>query len=911
MPRAASARNLDALKIKEDITTSVSRAIKPLELPDIVTFAENEHFCGKKLYPRQRTLLRLMYADLDHMTNYDYDVIEQWRNDFYIGNDRIGCSPDIWERLNWLKENEYPHFAEIEFIGGRRGGKGHLGGIVGAYQAWKMITLDNPQWVYGIDLRKDLYSFITATNQSQARDYQFKDIAETISNAPCFEDYISTNKGLWLSLRTPADKRQIAELEKRKVTMDREVASLRFVALSSNSRAGRGAACFSLFFDEMAHMMTGTEGPQTAEEVYKALTPSLGQLGKDALIYIPTSPYCLAPGTKVLTDNLRWVGVETLKVGDGVVGFDEFQIQGNGRCWRKSKVTETQIIQAPTFEVKTTGPSVTSTGEHLWLAKRPYESTYRWMKTKDLKPGYEIGDIGTWEYDESRDAGYLAGFFDGEGHIPGNRKQGVYAGAAQNPGAVLNEVMRIMDEKEIDYWTTYKRKADVTVNLGIQGGIGPQMAFMGSIRPLRLMDKFMGRLEGTRIYGKKSKRATVLSVEEVGVQDVVALGTSTNTLMAEGLFSHNSKVGAAYSIYQDALKITEDGKPENPEMLMVQLPSWSPYEDWNNPKVVAVGTFRAAPMVLDDQALRLEERDLDAFKVEKRAQWAEVINAYLSPKMVDNMFKPIVTADGGTRVLENHTPGVMRWVYRGHADPSQSQANFAMAIGHTENFTTIEINDETGEEEPTTQAHVVFDWLHVWKPSNYEDHQLDYLQVEKELVEIIMQFRTLKNFSFDQYGGFVTVPYLKSHLRTNKHEARVHQSTATNKTNQLRAERFKSALGMGWIHAPKDELAPDGESLLEQELKFLQVKNGTVVKQDIGPVTTKDLADCVMEVSSELLSDQIDRVHRNRLLSGTRLATGAQGGYHTGMEMPPEPGSARDRLGQLSRDRFARRSYGV
>src|SRR4051812_19187155 len=104
MPRAASAKNLDSLRFTEDLSSEVTKALKPPTLPDIVEFAESEHFCNKRLYPRQRTLLRLFYADVDHMDAYDRDVIEQWRESFYVGSDRIGVSQDIWERIKWIKD---------------------------------------------------------------------------------------------------------------------------------------------------------------------------------------------------------------------------------------------------------------------------------------------------------------------------------------------------------------------------------------------------------------------------------------------------------------------------------------------------------------------------------------------------------------------------------------------------------------------------------------------------------------------------------------------------------------------------------------------------------------------------------------------------------------------------------------
>lgn len=662
MPRTSESKNIEALKIDEALTHTFTQSLIPTEPPDISEFAQGEFFCHKKLYPRQLTILKLIYADVEHFTDYDYTVIDKWRNGFYFGDERIGVSPDIFERIKWLRDNGRPHFREIEFIGGRRGGKGHLGGILGAYQSYKMICRKSPQRHYGIDPAKDLYCFVTATNLQQAEGQQFKDIAETISSSRCFEKHIATNKNRWLSLRTDADKLRIAEYARRNVSVEREIATIKIMAQSSNSRAGRGAATFQLFFDEMAHMLTGTEGPQTAEEVYKALTPSLDQCRPDQMIYIPTSPY--------------------------------------------------------------------------------------------------------------------------------------------------------------------------------------------------------------------------------------------------------TKVGAAFDIYQDGLRMSDDGAPENPDVFVIQLPSWDPYEDWEDPHIWSMYNngkpYLPPPQLFDDAAQRLEKRDPESFKVERRAQWAEVINAYLNPKIVDRMFDPIQVA-GMPRVLYNHTPGLNRWVYRGHADPSDSQANFAVAIGHTEPVN--EVDEESGEI--MTMSHVFFDWLHVFKPEDYEDHQVDYMEVNDEIVEILLQFPSLKDFSYDQYGGYIAVPLLKTELRKRRHHSRVHEATFTEKSNRIRAERFKSAIGMGWVHSPRDQLGNDNNCLLEQELKFLQVKSGRIIKQTIGPVTTKDLADCVMEVSSELLKDQIDRLERGRALSGTRLAVGAQGGYHSGAELPPTPGTARDRLGKYGGDRLKRKQYGV
>ena len=57
----------------------------------------------------------------------------------------------------------------------------------------------------------------------------------------------------------------------------------------------------------------------------------------------------------------------------------------------------------------------------------------------------------------------------------------------------------------------------------------------------------------------------------------------------------------------------------------------------------------------------------------------------------------------------------------------------------------------------------------------------------------------------------------------------------------------------------KDDFADEGQSLLELELKFLQEKHGKVDRQEIGPVQTKDLADAVMVVTTDLLHESLDR----------------------------------------------------
>ena len=650
MPKITRNSNANILKGQQDFFEIAKKSLKETpEIPDIVTFAEHPDFLGRRLYPRQKTLLRLICLETEHMTDYDYEVIDQWTKNFDRNGVSIGVSPDVLERVDYLKANGYKHFREVINITGRRGGKGHIGGIIGAYINWGLIMLDDPQWHYGIDKSKDMYMFCVATNIQQAKQFQFADLANTIIDAPCFQPYIADSKEHFLALRTPADIRRIAAFEARGLRPSRLIASVRNMAVTSNSKASRGAAAFGVMFDEFAHMLVGTGGARTSEEVYNAITPALDQFGKDGFIYVPTSPF--------------------------------------------------------------------------------------------------------------------------------------------------------------------------------------------------------------------------------------------------------TKVGKAYNLYESALERSEENTPAYPDMMMAQLPSWGPYEDWDDPRATGGFNFRAAPQTYDEAMQRLEKREPDAFKVERLSQWAEVTNAYLNPKMVERMFEPFQDASGEWRELEPQYEGRFSIVYHGHCDPSKSGANTAAMICHVEKIP----DPEDGEE----WYHIIVDWMKVWNPEDYEDNQLDYEQIEEELVDILCQFRTTKVFSFDQYGAFVTLPRLKKRLKqvNPPHKVIVREEKFTKESNMRRAEKFKSAIGMNWVHSYRDNYGPDGTSLLEQELKFLQEINGRVTKQKFGPIRTEDLSDCLMVCVESLLEDNFVRLEMRDRLSNTDLYAGAQGGYHTRNGADTTPMSARQKLQRFGSSR--------
>src|ERR1035441_9769367 len=99
-----------------NLLDQVSANLDPKRI-GIVEFSESDEFCNKRLYPRQKLLLKLMF--LEELTDKEEDVLNYWIQGGRR-NTEIQISPKIRERVQYLRENEFPHFREIVLAGGRR-----------------------------------------------------------------------------------------------------------------------------------------------------------------------------------------------------------------------------------------------------------------------------------------------------------------------------------------------------------------------------------------------------------------------------------------------------------------------------------------------------------------------------------------------------------------------------------------------------------------------------------------------------------------------------------------------------------------------------------------------------------------------------------------------------------------------
>lgn len=266
---------------------------------------------------------------------------------------------------------------------------------------------------------------------------------------------------------------------------------------------------------------------------------------------------CVAPETRVLTSDLRWVEVGSVQIGDALAGFEEHGLPNRRRKWKRAEITSARRLIRPCYKLTfASGAVVTCSSEHRWLVKSHHSGVGNdiWLSTADLKSGLsQVKRVfDPWEIERSYDAGWLAAAWDGEGSLSHSNQgsenrsgkgriclqltfvQSVnssmlaeFKGRLTNLLGAANPIIRTMFKDHPRY------QAAETVTLASQRAI---LTALGRIRPNRLLAK----LDWSKIGSLVGTPDLLVEKADVGNRLVVALTTSTGTFIAEGLASHNS-----------------------------------------------------------------------------------------------------------------------------------------------------------------------------------------------------------------------------------------------------------------------------------------------------------------------------------------------------------------------------------
>ena len=266
--------------------------------------------------------------------------------------------------------------------------------------------------------------------------------------------------------------------------------------------------------------------------------------------HIITSP-CVSPSTRLLTADLRWVCAGDLLVGDRLFAFDEYGagVTGRGfsarRRYQWAEVTFAQPARKRCVRVVlANGDDVVVTEDHPWLAHlTPGYTSPLWLRSDGLRPGASevLLQVRPWQENHSWDAGWLAGMFDGEGSLSFGQHGSPKLQLCQVEGPVNDAVERRL--RELGHSVNVIPRADIpgrkpVINTYVNGGVPGMLTALGSLRPERLLRKFM---EGDAAQATlQPQRVRVVAVEPVGMRDIAGIETSSGTFIAEGYLQHNT-----------------------------------------------------------------------------------------------------------------------------------------------------------------------------------------------------------------------------------------------------------------------------------------------------------------------------------------------------------------------------------
>lgn len=303
--------------------------------------------------------------------------------------------------------------------------------------------------------------------------------------------------------------------------------------------------------------------------------------------------YCPEVSTPVLTADLTYIPAGKVTAGMKLVGFDEDRPgKGSHRRFRESVVLDAEELTMDCVRVELSdGTSVTCTPDHQWLVLTAGRRT-EWKRTDELVDTDTLHRLcSVWgPLERTYEVGYLAAAFDGEGSlgiVDGRLRNITFA---QRDNAMLAEVKRCLTVLGFEYQTYeyegYGTNGDV-VSLHLRGGRDEHMRFLGTVRPLRLLDKHKVELWGTvgrHDYNGDMEHPKVVCVTPVGKRQVMAIKTSTGTYVADGLASHNCNEW----ILEKGMFVSEARLESLYHPRMRIVPQW-----WDSPIVVGIDVARS------------------------------------------------------------------------------------------------------------------------------------------------------------------------------------------------------------------------------------------------------------------------------------------------------------------------------
>ena len=254
--------------------------------------------------------------------------------------------------------------------------------------------------------------------------------------------------------------------------------------------------------------------------------------------------------SKILTADLRYIKAKDIKIGERVIGFKE-NIEGQGQ---RRRFTESIILGSEPVEGKclsvtiSDGSEIKCSEHHRLLVPKKNGSNWHWEESGEIKKETWLTRmLPYFEPKNSYEAGYLAGFYDGEGSVCGqkNKKKKfgtIKVSCSQKGGKTMSYVLDILEEFGYKISSPHENGTPEQYEMVYHWelcGKAQCIKFLGEIRPKRLIKNLnLDNIGALHVF--KDERTFVSHVKELGVQPMRAITTSTKTFIADGFAAYHS-----------------------------------------------------------------------------------------------------------------------------------------------------------------------------------------------------------------------------------------------------------------------------------------------------------------------------------------------------------------------------------